>query len=78
MNIGLVPKQAETITYEFEEKMQNSGVLGEHDPDTLRNTVLFMLGMKCYLHGVEEHYYLHRSMPTKEAQLTFEYDEKFS
>ena len=43
-SIGVVPKRAEVITYEFEEKMWNTGVLGKDTPGKLRDTVLFLLG----------------------------------
>ena len=38
--------------------MWKEGVLGEMDPDTLRNTVLFLLGINLMLRAVEEHYAL--------------------
>ena len=75
LNIGMVPKQAELITYEFEETMWLKGILGEDKPDTLHNTVLFLLGMNCCLRAVEEHYYLRRDMPNMLSQLQFDYDE---
>ena len=34
LNIGMVPKQADLITYEFKEKMWSKGILGEETPDT--------------------------------------------
>ena len=57
-NIGVVPKQAELITYEMEKKLWEKGVLGEENPDQLRNTVLFILGVNMYLRAVEDHYNL--------------------
>ena len=74
LNIGMVPKQAEIITYEFEERMWQKGILGENYPDTLRNTVLFLLGINCYLRAVDEHYHLRRSMPNKPSQISIESD----
>ena len=38
-NVGNVKKQAELINYEYEEKMWQSGILGEDSPDKLRSTV---------------------------------------
>ena len=55
-NIGVVPKRAQVITYDFEEKMWQNGVLGEDTPDKLRHTVLFLLGINLMLRAVEEHY----------------------
>ena len=75
LNIGMVPKQAELISYEFEEKMWGKGILGEDKPETLRNTVLFLLGLNCCLRAVEEHYYLRRDMPDMMSQLQIDYDE---
>ena len=75
LNIGMVPKQAELISYEFEEKMWGKGILGEDKPETLRNTVLFLLGINCCLRAVEEHYYLRRDMPDMMSQLQVDYDE---
>ena len=71
MNIGVIPKQAEVITFEFEEKLWKLGVLGEDNPTKLRNTVLFLLGINCLLRAVEEHYSLRRDMPTECSQLSF-------
>ena len=75
LNIGMVPKQADLITYEFEETMWQKGILGEDKPDTLRNTVLFLIGINCCLRAVEEHYYLRRDMPNMASQLQVEGDE---
>ena len=57
-NIGMVKKQAEVITYEYENELWQKGLLGEHDADTLRNTVLFLIGINCVLRAGDEHYYL--------------------
>ena len=74
-NIGVVPKRAEVITYEFEEKMWNDGVLGEDTPDKLRHTVLFLIGVNLMLRVVEEHNYLCRNTPVSTSQLSFHNDE---
>ena len=63
MNIGVKRKQAQYITYEFENRMLESGVLGDDCPDRLRDSVLFLLGMHCTLCASDEHYYLRRSTP---------------
>ena len=56
MNIGVNTRQAELITYEMERKLWKKGVLGESNPDQLRNSVLFLLGVNLYLRAVEDHY----------------------
>ena len=73
-NIGVVPRHAEVITYEFEEKMWKEGILGEDTPDRLRNTVLFLIGINLMLRAVEEHYYLRRNTPSSTFQLSFHTD----
>ncbi len=37
--------RATPITVDQEELLWSTGVLGEDDPDTLRNTVLYLLGL---------------------------------
>ena len=54
--------------------MWESGVLGDDNPDKLHNTVLFQLGMNVTLHAIDEHYNLHREMPTKVIQIQLERD----
>ena len=58
MNIGVVKKQANFITYEMEEKLWKFGILGEENPDQLRNTDLFLIGINVHLFAIEEHYAL--------------------
>ena len=58
INVGVVKKQAGVISYEIENKLWESGVLGEDTPDKLRDTVLFLIGINVTLRAVEEHYYL--------------------
>ena len=74
-NIGVVKRQAEVITYEFEEKMWQEGILGESTLDILRQTVLYLLGVNLMLRAVEEHYYLCRDIPAKDSQLSVRYDK---
>ena len=57
-NIRVVKRQVQVITYEFEEKMWQEGILGEYTPDTLRQTVLYLLGVNLMLRAVDEHYYM--------------------
>ena len=70
-NIGTAKKQANVITYEYENELWNKGLLGEHNPDILHNTVLFLIGINCILRAGDEHYYLRRDMPDKLSQLQF-------
>ena len=74
-NIGVVTKQAEVITYDFEERLWSQGILGEDTPTKLRNTVLFLLGINLLLRAVDEHYNLRRDMPYKDSQLSVRYNE---
>ena len=71
-NIGTVTKQAEQISYEHENQLWLSGVLGEENPDQLRDIVLFLLGINLALRVVEEHYQLRRSCNGKVSQLVFQ------
>ena len=73
-NIGIVKRQAGLVTEDIENSMWQQGILGEDTPEKLRNTVLFLLGLNVTLRAVDEHYNLHREMPTKPSQLQFECD----
>ena len=70
-NIGMVKKQAQIVNYEYENELWDSGILGEHNPDILRDTVMFLIGIHCILRVGDEHYYLRRDMPDKPSQLQF-------
>ena len=72
LNIGVKRKKANVITYEFENKLWESGVLGEVCPDRLRDTVMFLLGVNCILRASDKHYYLRRPMPDQKSQISFE------
>ena len=74
-NIGVVKKQAQVITYVFEEKLWQQGVLGEDTPCKLRHTVLFLIGINVMLRAVDEHYNLRRDMPGKPSQLSVRLNE---
>ena len=74
MNVGVTKRQASVISFEMENRLWETGVLGESNPDQLRNTVLFMLGMNVTLHAVDEHYNLRREMPLKVSQIQFKCD----
>ena len=74
--VGAVKKQADVISYEFEEEMWSKGILGEDTPDKLRSTVLFLIGINLALHAVDEHYYLRHNTPDKLSQISFENNQK--
>ena len=75
-NIGTTRKQADLISYEYEEEMWQKNILGEDNPDKLRSTVLFLLGINLALRAVDEHYLLRRDMPEKRSQISFENNSK--
>ena len=58
LNVGTITKRADLITYETEEILWQCGILGEHTPDILRDTVLYLLGVNVTLHAGDEHYNL--------------------
>ena len=75
-NIGTVKRQAEMINSEIEEKLKETGMLGEKNPDQLHNTLLFMIGLNIGLRAGEEHYELRRELPGKASQLQFKCNDK--
>ena len=75
-NIGMIKKQAQLISMDFENMLWDTGVLGEENPDKLRSTVLFLIGVNCGIRAGDEHYDLRRDGPTKKSQFKFERNEK--
>ena len=75
-NIGLVKRQAGLINVNIENKLWIDGVLGEENPDQLRSTVVFLLGLNLGLRAGDEHYALCRDTPTKPSQLSFKRNDK--
>ena len=71
-NIGTTKKQTEFIPTKFENQLWEKGILGEHNPEILRNTVLFLIGINCSLHAGDEHHDLRRDSPNKPSQFSFE------
>ena len=57
-NLGMVKKQAQIISLEFENTLWEKGILGEDTPDKLRSTILYILGVNCGLRAGDEHYAL--------------------
>ena len=74
LNVGVLKKQAAVISYETENYLWEHGFLGEDEPDKLRNTVLFLLGVNVLLRAIDEHYNLRREMVDEPSQITFEAD----
>ena len=70
-NIGMVKCQAHVISYEFETQLCEENVLGEDIPEKFRDTALFLIGINCGLRAGDEHYDLHRDMPTMSSQFAF-------
>ena len=52
---GVVARQAENVTTEEEEKLWQEGLPGDHSPQTLLDTILFLCG------GVDEQIIMHRT-----------------
>ena len=76
MGVGTVKKQANLISYKYEEELWDKHILGEDSPIKLRNTVLFLIGINVALCGVEEHNLLRSDMPDRESQLSFQRDSR--
>lgn len=53
--IGAYIKQAKEITIDEENIMWEMGILGESDPETLFNTVFYLVGLHFALRGGQEH-----------------------
>ncbi len=60
------------ISLDQEELLWSSGVLGEDDPDTLRNTVMYLLGISFVLQGGEEQWNL--CQPNFNSQISVKTD----
>ena len=74
-NVGTVVKQAQLIPLNYESALWEKGILGEHTPDLLRDTVLFLLGIHCDLRAGDKHYDLLPDVEGKPSQLSFQRDE---
>ena len=73
--LGTVKRQAGVISLNIENDLWEKGVLGEENPEQLRNTVLFLLGLNVGLRAGDEHYALRLDSPNLPSQLTFERNE---
>ena len=70
-NIGMVVKQVNYVSLDYENTLWDRGLLGEDTPEKLRNTVLFLLGINLGLHAGDEHYDLRRDTLEKPSQIQF-------
>ena len=75
-NIGVVRRQAEFISSNFEEKLWEKNVLGEANANQLRDTVLFLIGINFGLRAGDEHYDLRRDTVEKPSQIQFKVDSE--
>ena len=53
--LGTTPKQAEPLTPQDEEKLWAAGVLGDHNPQALVDTMVFMCGLYFAMRSGQEH-----------------------
>ena len=72
-NVGMVKKQAEFKSIDYENELWRSGVLGKDTPDRLSDTVLYILGINLALRAGNEHHELRLDSPEKPSQLSFEH-----
>ena len=59
--VGSVHKQAEPFTMEEEELLWERKILGDHSPEALLNTMIYMNGLYFALRSGEEHRQLRHS-----------------
>ena len=71
-NIGTVKRQANVVTYDYEEMLWKKDILGEQNPDQLRQTVMFLIGINCGLRAGDEHQDLRRDGIDKPSQFSFQ------
>ncbi len=67
-------KRSEPITMTDEEEMWDFGILGEENPDSLHNTVMYLIGLMFALRGGKEHRSLHN--PHFNPQIVVKVSEK--
>ena len=75
-NIVMIKCQANVITFEYEDMLWSKDFLGEQNPDQLRSTVLFLIGINCGLHAGYEHQALCRDGIDTKSQFSFQHDSK--
>ena len=59
--LGLKTKRVDIITFEQENIMWEKGILGDKDPQTLLDTMVYLIGMNFALRSGDEHRLLNRS-----------------
>ena len=75
-NIGMIKCQVNVITFEYEDMLWSKDILGEQNPDQLRSTVLFLIGINCGLRAGDEHQALRRDGIDTKSQFSFQHDSK--
>ena len=73
MNLGMVSRWADLITYEMKKTLWSKGLLGDYTPDKLCTTCYFYLGLRFCLRSVQDHYGLRRGTPSQSSQLSFKF-----
>ena len=71
--VGNTVRKAEILLQSHENYLWGVGLLGTNDPDTLLNTVVFVIGKGFSLRAGKEHYSLRR--PPFNSQFTFLHDD---
>ena len=71
--LGSKPKQAEPLSEEDEEKLRQAKVLGDHSPQALLNTMIYMNGVYFALRSGAEH----RQLRHKPCQIDAEGDRPY-
>ena len=74
-SIGTTVKRAQMLGYEQEKHMWDSGILGEDNPEKLRDTVLFLIGLNIGLQAGDEQYNLRHNGDIP-SQLQFKRNNK--
>ena len=72
--VGKTVKKAQILTAFEEEYLWSLGLLGDHDAETLLNTVVFVLGKGCALRAGKEHHSL--QCPPFDSQFQFYHDSE--
>lgn len=58
-NVGSENRTSQPISLEAENLLWKNGILGEDEPEQLRNTVMFLIGLSFALRGGDEQHQLH-------------------
>ena len=60
---------------DFENKLWERNILGEDNPEKLRNMILYLIGVNCALRAGDEHYALRRPGGCPPSQISAEHNE---